>query len=138
MTNWSYYAKIVRTTIRKKKFHVYTLKQDNNGDLQIVGQSKIDLSPIKLKGPEKKPKIHPSCIARHPLTKEWYIISSVNKLLIILDDQWKVKKYHMLDPVIFKQPEGIAFDVKGNMFISNEGGDGAANILEFNYNQPKS
>jgi hypothetical protein len=123
---------------QKKEVSVYILQQDKNAALQIVNQFKIDLSSLHLKTDDKKPKIHPSCLARHPLTHEWYIISSVNKILIILDDQWKVKKYHRLDPVLFKQPEGIAFDANGNLYISNEGGDGTADILAFSYKQPKS
>jgi uncharacterized protein YjiK len=76
-----------------------------------------------------KRKIHPSCLARHPVTKEWYIISSVNKVLLVLDEQWKVKGQYDLNPTLFKQPEGLAFDGKGNMYISNEGVQGNANIL---------
>lgn len=81
----------------------------------------------------KKAKFHPSCIARHPLTKEWYIISSVNKVLLVLDDQWKVKERYDLNPTLFKQPEGLAFDAKGDMYISNEGVLGNANVLYFPY-----
>jgi uncharacterized protein YjiK len=68
------------------------------------------------------------------LTREWYIISSVNKVLLVLNDQWKVKASYALDPVLFKQPEGLAFDRRGNMYISNEGGKGGdANVLLFAY-----
>ena len=125
------------TDNQKKEVSAYILQQDKNATLQITSQFKIDLSAVHLKTDNKKPKIHPSCIAKHPLTHDWYIISSVNKLLIILNEQWKIKGYYQLDPVLFKQPEGIAFDAKGNMYISNEGGDGDATILLFNYNQSK-
>jgi len=47
--------------------------------------------------------------------------------------QWKLKKTYQLDPILFKQPEGLAFDSKGNMYISNEGHGGNANVLLFNY-----
>jgi uncharacterized protein YjiK len=69
------------------------------------------------------------------LTKQWYIVSSVNKVLIVLDDRWQVKGMYPLDPVLFKQPEGLAFDAKGNMYISNEGQQGNANVLLFSYKQ---
>jgi hypothetical protein len=52
---------------------------------------------------------------------------------VVLDEQWKVKAYYQLDPVLFKQPEGLAFGQKGDMYVSNEGGEGAANILLFRY-----
>ncbi|MEI9955485.1 MAG: SdiA-regulated domain-containing protein [Ferruginibacter sp.] len=67
------------------------------------------------------------------LTNEWYILSSVNKLLVITDNNWKVQKTYPLDASLFNQPEGIAFDKQGNLYISNEGGDsGKGTILKFN------
>jgi hypothetical protein len=78
-------------------------------------------------------RFHPSCLARNPKTKEWYLISSVNKTLFVLDDQWKLKENYTLDPILFKQPEGLAFDRDGNMYISNEGGEGRPNVLVFKY-----
>jgi len=102
------------------------------GPLTIAGHFKVDVS--QLKQTSRKAKFHPSCIARHPLTREWYIISSVNKILLVLDDHWKMKASYPLEPALFRQPEGLAFDKRGNMFISNEGGDGNAHVLLFKYN----
>lgn len=79
-----------------------------------------------------KVKIKPSATAIHPLTKELYILSSVNKLLIISDTNGKTKGVYPLDPAIFKQPEGIAFSPAGDLLISNESHEsGPANILIF-------
>lgn len=114
----------------------YVLQENKKGDPAITDHFKIDVSGIKLTSINHKVKFHPSCLARHPLTREWYLISSVNKVLLVLDDHWKVKASYPLDPVLFKQPEGLAFDRQGNMFISNEGGKGNANVLRFNYKQP--
>jgi hypothetical protein len=78
----------------------------------------------------KEEKFKPSAAAIHPLTKELYIVSSVNKALVIADRNGKVRKVYRLDPGIFKQPEGITFSPAGDLFISNEAADvGAANIL---------
>ncbi len=41
-----------------------------------------------------------------------------------------------LDKKTFRQPEGICFDPEGNLFISNEGQGGKANILIFKYLRP--
>ena len=111
----------------------YALERDKKGALTIIEHFKVDVSMLKLTSINRKAKFHPSCIARHPLTREWYILSSVNKLLLVLDDHWKVKASYALEPSLFKQPEGLAFDKKGNMYISNEGGDGNANVLLFTY-----
>jgi hypothetical protein len=61
-----------------------------------------------------------------------YIISSVNKLLVVADRKGGVKKVYPIDPGLFKQPEGISFTPSGSIIISNEAaGVGVANILIF-------
>ncbi|NIJ53140.1 SdiA-regulated domain-containing protein [Dyadobacter arcticus] len=74
----------------------------------------------------------PSGIAKNPLTGEWYIISAVNKLMVVTDKRWKVKSALPLSGNQFIQPEGIAFDRTGSLYISNEGDDlFSGNILKF-------
>jgi len=75
----------------------------------------------------------PSCIAIHPFTGDKYLISSVDKVLIVLDIQNEIKHLRSLNHKGFKQPEGIFFDTNGDMFISNEGRGGKGNILRFDY-----
>lgn len=116
---------------------VFKLQRNGKGHLKIMDHFTVDVSRINLADEQRKHKFHPACLARHPITREWYIVSSVNKVLLVLDNQWKLKSAYSLDPTLFKQPEGLAFDSKGNMYISNEGGDGDANVLLFKYNQPK-
>ena len=111
----------------------YVLQYGASHKLGIVNHFLVKVPAGKLHSIHTKVKFHPSCLARHPLTKEWYIISSVNKVLLVLDDQWAVKGMYDLDPVLFKQPEGLAFDKQGNMYISNEGVQGNANVLFFPY-----
>jgi len=94
----------------------------------------LDVTAVKeLLAEEKKLSLHPSALAIHPLTGEWYIISSVNKLLIVADRNFKVKQAYKLKPNLFRQPEGIAFDKAGNLYVSNEGKDEDADILMFKY-----
>jgi len=111
----------------------YVLQYGAGHKLGIVDHFVVRVPAGKLHSIHTKVKFHPSCLARHPLTKEWYIVSSVNKVLLVLDDQWAVKGMYDLDPVLFKQPEGLAFDRQGNMYISNEGVQGNANVLLFPY-----
>lgn len=112
---------------------IYMLEATVGAGLSVAGSIKIDLSMIQPEEGKGKMKFHPSCIAKNPVTQEWYIISSVNKMLLVLNAQWKIIAYFSLDPALFKQPEGLAFNAKGDMYISNEGGDGTANILLFKY-----
>jgi len=80
---------------------------------------------------ESETSFKPSGIAVHPLDGEIYVISSVGKLLIILNREGKVLDVKKLDPRIFRQPEGICFSPTGDMFISNEGQGGKGYILKF-------
>ncbi|HKR03241.1 MAG TPA: SdiA-regulated domain-containing protein [Bacteroidia bacterium] len=75
----------------------------------------------------------PSGISIHPFTHEMYVISSVSNLMVVMDTTGKVKNAVKLSPREFKQPEGIAFDSAGNLYISNEGRNGKGNILKFLY-----
>jgi len=74
----------------------------------------------------------PSGISIHPTTRELYIISSVGKVLVIVSPEGQLSNVIQLDPKVFIQPEGIAFDSNGNLYITNEGRQGRGNILKFN------
>jgi len=90
----------------------------------------IDVQPIAQKLGEEKIKLKPSAMAIDPATNEFYILCSINRLLIVTDRQGKFKELYALDPAIYKQPEGIAFTPKGDMMISNEAHEtGLADIL---------
>jgi uncharacterized protein YjiK len=55
-------------------------------------------------------------------------------MLVVADSSWKVKQVFNLDPSLYIQPEGIAFDKNNNLYISNEGGDiHAGNVLKISY-----
>lgn len=77
----------------------------------------------------------PSGLAIHPLHGDIYIISSVGKLLIILNRKGKILDVKELDPKEFRQPEGICFSPNGDMFISSEGQGGKGYILEFKFHE---
>jgi hypothetical protein len=97
-----------------------------------AGGFSLDLHSLSAFTNRVKHGLRPSALARNPVTGEWFILSSVNKLLVITNDQWKVKDALHLNANEFNQPEGIAFDSRGNLYISNEGGDlSEGNILLF-------
>ena len=75
---------------------------------------------------------HPSGLAIHPIDNDKiFIISSLGKWLIIMNLKGVIINIVELDKRIFNQPEGICFSENGDMFISNEGKNGKANILRF-------
>jgi len=93
---------------------------------------RIDVKQIKEKAGKMKTGFKPSGLAQNPITKEWFIISAINKLIVVTDSNWKVKETAQLEGGKFNQPEGIAFDNAGNLYISNEGSDvSEGNILKF-------
>jgi DNA-binding beta-propeller fold protein YncE len=112
----------------------YILSFEKDGTLKAKGTFQVDASKMDNLTGKKKGTFHPSALAINPLTKEWYIVSSVNKALVVLDANWQVKNVYHLSSNTFNQPEGIAFDKQGNLYISNEGSETqVGNILRFDY-----
>jgi len=73
----------------------------------------------------------PSAIAVHPITDDIIILSSVGKLMVVLDQSGQIKNVSPLKRSVFSQPEGICFDQSGVMYISNEGRGKSGDILQF-------
>ena len=78
-------------------------------------------------------RFNPSGIAIHPKTEEIYVLSHPDQQLMVFSKKGKIKSLAFLSPEKFRQPEGICFDPAGNLYISNEGGSGKANIIKFEY-----
>ncbi|MEZ4981635.1 MAG: SdiA-regulated domain-containing protein [Saprospiraceae bacterium] len=77
----------------------------------------------------------PSAIAQHPITEEFYILSSVGKLLMVLSAEGEINYIEKLDKKILPQPEGICFEKNGTMWISSEGKkSGNGTVLKYNLN----
>jgi uncharacterized protein YjiK len=103
---------------------------------QFDDSSSINVTAIANMIGEKKIRFKPSAAAINPVTDELFIVSSVNKLLVVADRKGNPKETYPIDVALFKQPEGITFTPEGDMIISNESADrGAANLLFFKYNK---
>ncbi len=74
-----------------------------------------------------------SALNFNPLDGNLYVLSSMNNIVAVLNDQGKIIKILELDGKEFIQPEGLAFNSKGKLFISNEGRNKKANIIEIEY-----
>lgn len=126
----------------KKKYKTtgYILNYDKaTGDLKLKDEFTIDVKPIEKLGFKFEHGLRASALSRNPVTKDWYILSAVNKILIVADSVWRVTNVYPLNSRTFHQPEGIAFDNDQNLYISNEGDEITnGNILKFkNLNSPK-
>ena len=96
----------------------------------------VDIKEIAKSLGEDKIKFKPSAASINPRDGLLYIISAINKLIVVTDNDGKFKNVYQIDEAIFKQPEGITFTPGGGMIISNEAADvGVANILYFPYNK---
>lgn len=90
----------------------------------------IDMAPITKKLEEEKVALKPSAAAINPVTNDLYLVSSVEKVIVILDSKGEFKELYKLNPKIYKQPEGISFTPAGDLIISNEVFlEGHANLL---------
>ncbi|MEO6489107.1 MAG: SdiA-regulated domain-containing protein [Ferruginibacter sp.] len=98
----------------------YDYKQPANGYMPFVT---ADAVPIARSIGQDKFHVKASAAAVNPVTEDLYIISAVNKMIVITSKKGEFKKVYKLDPGIYKQPEGIAFTPQGDMIISNEFAD---------------
>ncbi|MFD0766785.1 SdiA-regulated domain-containing protein [Mucilaginibacter lutimaris] len=115
-----------------KECNGYIFDVAGDGNVTKSGNFTIDVQKIAALIGKSKLKFHPSALAKNPLTKQWYVLSSVNKLIVVLDAQWNVLQAYPISGKTFLQPEGMAFDSNGNLYISNEGDKiTAGNILMF-------
>ena len=80
-------------------------------------------------------KLGPSGIAIHPITKNYYVVSSKGKVLIVCNQKGALVHFEKLDKKVHFQPEGIAFDSNGTLYISTEADkQDAAFIYKFEMN----
>ncbi|MBC6112060.1 SdiA-regulated domain-containing protein [Pedobacter fastidiosus] len=122
---------------KAKKSSIYAFSFAADGSLKSSGEFGLSHKEIAASSGSDKTRFRPSAMAKNPQTNEWYVLSSVNKLLVVTDENFKVKATYPLDGSLFNQPEGIAFDKDNNLYISNEGGTLAAgNILMFKHKKP--
>lgn len=105
----------------------------NSRKTEAIPKIKINMNDAAFKN-KKRQKLYnsfnPSDMAIHPKTGEYYVLEGINPKLMILNKSGAIKKIYELDKKSFAQPEGITFGADGTLYISNEAGDNAANIME--------
>jgi uncharacterized protein YjiK len=116
--------KKIRTAFR---FDIKTNKFDTGSYYTISTQAVNDI----LKDGEAE--FSPSAAAIHPFQKKLYILSSAGNLLVITDLKGRVERAFRINPDLFPQAEGITFNARGQMYISNEAKLGKPSLLTFRY-----
>jgi len=85
----------------------------------------------------KEKDFKPSALAVHPVTGNIFVLSASKRKLLEVNRQGTVMQRYELNGDLFKQPEGLTFSANADLYISNEGGLGKANILLFHYQTNK-
>lgn len=75
-----------------------------------------------------------SDIGIHPVTNMIFVISALNRMLFVFDNDGTIRYIEKLKSDLFNMPEGISFLDNGDMLISNEGRTNPPEIILFNYN----
>lgn len=81
----------------------------------------------------KGKNLRASGMSVHPITAEWYIISSISRMLLIADVQGDGIVSRKLPKKMFPQPEGICFLSDGTLFLTTEGLTKPAKLYRFAY-----
>ena len=125
-TNYFYLAckeKTVNTDDSKRTIFRYTKKTIHTPEKYLD----IDLNNVNEVFSKNFPAVaatsvsfNPSAIAVNPITKDVYVLSSVNRLLLIYKNK-KLKNIYPLPTEIYLKPEGISFFKNGDLLISSEG-----------------
>src|SRR5690606_9901640 len=89
----------------------YIIKIDDGGRLSKGKHFSLRLEALSALDKRINRSFKPSAMARKESTKEWYILSSINRSLVITDDKFRPKEVILLSRKTVEQPEGIAFDI---------------------------
>lgn len=117
----------------------YVLKVESPDKLVMEKTFVVNAGDAENSSGKKNSRFQPSALSKNPRTGEWFILSSANNSLVVCDAEFKTKAVYDLNSGSFLQPEGIAFDIHNNLYISNEGDElSTGNILKFVYSAQKA
>lgn len=86
--------------------------------------------------PNQNLTFNPSALAVHPISSNIYLLSSSKKIIIVLNPDGQIIHISRLKKKVHRQPEGLAFDDDGTLYLANEGKTGKACIHRFSLQRP--
>ncbi len=125
--------------LKKKTFNVEPAFSLSRKDFKKFVKENLKENPSyksylkEIKKAKKELLLKPSAIAIHPVSNDIYILSAAGNSLIVLNRSFNIKYLKRLDSDRFEQPEGLAFNSRGDLFISSEGLKKKARIYKFDY-----
>jgi uncharacterized protein YjiK len=103
-----------------------------DGSLNTPSSFAIDLQQLKSLDNTLSTQLKPAAITYNQHSKEWYILSSIDKVLIVADLDFHIKKVIPFKRSQFEQPEGMAISKEGHLYISSEmGNTSSASLYKF-------
>lgn len=85
---------------------------------------------VNKKGKEKSEfDFHPSDLAVHPISGDYYIVSGSDRTLIAVSPAGELVGTATFPKSLLRQPEGLAFQPNGDLLISSEGATRAAAVV---------
>ena len=114
---------------------VFILDFDKVHDFVKSGKQTKYLDKIKEKMDNSKHDFSfaTSGIAIHPITKNYYLISSAGKMMIVVSPDGEIMHIEKFKKKIHPQPEGICFEKDGTLWISNEGKNCPPTLLRYDF-----
>jgi uncharacterized protein YjiK len=76
-------------------------------------------------------KFRMSAVAVDPVSDHYFLLSAVDRSLLVLDRKGAFVALYLLDEKVLPQPEGITFLPNGDMLISSEGKEGPARLVRY-------
>jgi len=110
----------------------YRLSILENGDLSLKNKTIVSLEGVTSANGKPVKNLKPSALVKNNLQKKWFLLSSIDKNILILDTEFKPIETIFLNKNQFQQPEGITFDAQQKMYISSEKNN-AENALLFQF-----
>jgi uncharacterized protein YjiK len=101
-------------------------------EIEAAAKTRGIVSKVRNASGRLKPlNFRPSGLAIDPLTRQVFIISAEDFLLLVMDSDGQIIHLEKLDETLFPKAEGISFMDDSRMAISNEGVEGRATLLVF-------
>jgi uncharacterized protein YjiK len=98
---------------------------------EVTAAAKAAGIKVPVDGSTKQIDFRPSSIAIHPETKQIYILSAADFLLVVCNPKGELMSVEQLNPKRFPKAESITFMSNSTMVIANEGVRGKATMLVF-------
>lgn len=107
----------------------YIIDYTPEGTLRYDTSFTIDLNKVSAVLGKNKKEFRPSAITKRASSNEWYILSSLDKMILITDPNFEPLRIIPLSRKAYEQPEGIAFDSQDRLYISSEKGNTSSAML---------